>query len=40
MKASPLSFLVLEDLNVKPNVHYLARIRNTHPDVPAEAHEH
>jgi molybdopterin-containing oxidoreductase family iron-sulfur binding subunit len=31
---SPLAYRVLEELNVRPNVSYLARVGNPHPDVP------
>ncbi len=30
-----LGYHVLEDLNVRPNVTYLARLRNTHLEKPA-----
>ncbi len=32
LKQSGRTFRVLEELNVKPSVHYLARVRNPHPD--------
>ena len=32
-KASSLAYLVLEELNIRPNVSYLARVRNPHPDL-------
>jgi molybdopterin-containing oxidoreductase family iron-sulfur binding subunit len=28
-----LGFYVLEELNIKPNVTYIAKLRNTHPEV-------
>ncbi len=34
LAADPLAYRVLEELNVRPNVAYLARVRNPHPDVP------
>jgi len=33
LEKSPLAYLVLDELNVKPNVRYLARLRNPHPDL-------
>ncbi|MDM8008368.1 MAG: 4Fe-4S dicluster domain-containing protein [Phycisphaerae bacterium] len=36
LKASGRGFLVLEELNTRPNVVYLARVRNPHPDLAAE----
>ncbi|MHC5010154.1 MAG: 4Fe-4S dicluster domain-containing protein [Planctomycetota bacterium] len=35
-RASPLAYHVLEELNVRPNVAYLARVTNPHPDVAPE----
>ena len=43
LKASPLAYSVLGELNVRPNVNYLARVVNPHPDLaaatPAAAHD-
>jgi len=33
LRASPLAYHVLEELNVRPAVTYLARVRNPHPDL-------
>ncbi|MBU0753643.1 MAG: 4Fe-4S dicluster domain-containing protein [Planctomycetes bacterium] len=33
MKNSPLAYFVLEELNVRPNVSYLAKVRNPHPSL-------
>jgi len=38
LKRSGRRFRVLEELNVKPNVNYLARIRNPHPGLVETAH--
>ena len=38
LKASPLAYHVLEELNVRPNVAYLARVRNPHPDLIGDEH--
>ena len=40
-EASSLAYRVLEELNVRPNVSYLAKVANPHPDVtkPAEGGE-
>jgi len=35
-RASDLAYFVLEELNVRPNVSYLARVRNPHPDAAPE----
>ncbi|MHC4941617.1 MAG: 4Fe-4S dicluster domain-containing protein [Planctomycetota bacterium] len=42
MKNSSLAYVVLEELNVRPNVHYLARVLNPHPDLagPGESGGH
>jgi len=36
MHASQRAYFVLEELNVKPNVAYLARVRNPHPQTPQQ----
>ncbi len=36
MHASSLAYFVLEELNVRPNVAYLARVKNPHPDLAAK----
>ena len=36
LKSSGRAFHVLEELNVKPNVTYLARVRNPNPSAPVE----
>jgi molybdopterin-containing oxidoreductase family iron-sulfur binding subunit len=33
LRKASLAYLVLEELNVRPNVTYLARIRNPHPEI-------
>jgi len=35
LTASPLSYSVLGELNVRPNVNYLARVVNPHPNLAA-----
>jgi molybdopterin-containing oxidoreductase family iron-sulfur binding subunit len=37
LRSSPRAFHVLEELNVKPNVTYLARVRNPNPDGPLDS---
>ncbi len=39
LKASGRAFMVLEELNTGPNVIYLARVRNPHPDLAPETSE-
>ncbi len=43
LESSPLGYRVLEELNVRPNVTYLARVRNPHPRLAesgtSEAHQ-
>jgi molybdopterin-containing oxidoreductase family iron-sulfur binding subunit len=34
LRANPRSYLLLEELNAKPSLNYLARVRNPHPDAP------
>jgi molybdopterin-containing oxidoreductase family iron-sulfur binding subunit len=38
-RASPLGYRVLEETNVRPNVTYLARVRNPHPRLAARGSE-
>ena len=37
LRHNPRSYLLLEELNVKPSLAYLARVRNPHPDAPSSA---
>ena len=40
LRSSGRAFHVLEELNVKPNVTYLAKVRNPHSDMKTESDEH